>query len=130
MQQRQCAHRRRGQGGSTITMQVARNFFLTTERSYTRKLYEIAMSFKIENELTKDQILEIYMNQIYLGQRAYGFEAAAKTYFGRPLAEISVGGSRYDQAGLPVAPSAYNPIVNPTRATMRRNYVLRRMYRT
>lgn len=69
---------RRGQGGSTITMQVARNFFLTTERTYTRKLYEIAMSFKIENELTKDQILEIYMNQIYLGQRAYGFEAAAK----------------------------------------------------
>ena len=118
---------RRGQGGSTITMQVARNFFLTTERSYTRKLYEIAMSFKIENELTKDQILEIYMNQIYLGQRAYGFEAAAKTYFGRPLAEISVGEAA-TIAGLPVAPSAYNPIVNPTRATMRRNYVLRRMY--
>ena len=118
---------RRGQGGSTITMQVARNFFLTTERTYTRKLYEIAMSFKIENELTKDQILEIYMNQIYLGQRAYGFEAASKTYFGRSLSEISVGEAA-TIAGLPVAPSAYNPIVNPTRATMRRNYVLRRMY--
>lgn len=118
---------RRGQGGSTITMQVARNFFLTTKRTYTRKLYEIAMSFKIEHELTKDQILEIYMNQIYLGQRAYGFESAAKTYFGRPLTEISVGEAA-TIAGLPVAPSAYNPIVNPTRATMRRNYVLRRMY--
>ena len=118
---------RRAQGGSTITQQVARNFFLTTERSYTRKLYEIAMSFKIEHELTKDEILEIYMNQIYLGQRAYGFSSAAKTYFGRPLSEISVGEAA-TIAGLPVAPSAYNPIVNPTRATMRRNYVLRRMY--
>ena len=118
---------RRGQGGSTITMQVARNFFLTTRRTYSRKLYEIAMSFKIEHELTKDRILEIYMNQIYLGQRAYGFASAAKTYFGRPLDEISVGEAA-TIAGLPVAPSAYNPIVNPTRATMRRNYVLRRMY--
>ena len=118
---------RRGQGGSTITQQVARNFFLTTERTYTRKLYEIAMSFKIEHELTKDQILEIYMNQIYLGQRAYGFAAAARTYFGRPLTDISVGEAA-TIAGLPVAPSAYNPIANPTRATMRRNYVLRRMY--
>ncbi|MDO5531273.1 penicillin-binding protein 1A [Sutterella sp.] len=118
---------RRGQGGSTITMQVARNFFLTTQRTYTRKLYEIAMSFKIEHELSKDRILEIYMNQIYLGQRAYGFASAARTYFGRPLEEISVGEAA-TIAGLPVAPSAYNPIVNPSRATMRRNYVLRRMY--
>ena len=118
---------RRAQGGSTITQQVARNFFLTSERTYTRKLYEIAMSFKIESQLTKDQILEIYMNQIYLGQRAYGFSSAARTYFGRPLAELSVGEAA-TLAGLPVAPSAYNPIVNPTRATMRRNYVLRRMY--
>ncbi len=117
---------RRGQGGSTITMQVARNFFLTTQRTYTRKLYEIAMSFKIEHELTKDRILEIYMNQIYLGQRSYGFASASRTYFGRPLDEISVGEAA-TIAGLPVAPSAYNPIVNPTRATMRRNYVLRRM---
>lgn len=118
---------RRGQGGSTITQQVVRNFFLTTERTYTRKLYEIAMSLKIEQEMTKDQILEIYLNQIYLGQRAYGFASAARTYFGRPLNELSIGEAA-TLAGLPVAPSAYNPIVNPTRATMRKNYVLRRMY--
>ncbi len=118
---------RRAQGGSTITQQVARNFFLTTQRTYTRKLYEIAMSFKIESRLTKDQILEIYLNQIYLGQRSYGFSSAAKTYFGRPLSKLSIGEAA-TLAGLPVAPSAYNPIVNPTRATMRRNYVLRRMY--
>lgn len=118
---------RRAQGGSTITQQVARNFFLTTDRTYTRKLYEIAMSFKIEQELTKDEILEIYLNQIYLGQRAYGFSSAARTYFGRPLSEISIGEAA-TLAGLPVAPSAYNPIVNPSRATMRKNYVLRRMY--
>lgn len=118
---------RRVQGGSTITQQVAKNFFLSSERTYTRKLYEVAMSFKIENSLTKDEILEIYMNQIYLGQRAYGFASAARTYFGRPLAEISVGEAA-TLAGLPVAPSAYNPIVNPTRATMRKNYVLRRMF--
>lgn len=117
---------RRGQGGSTITQQVARNFFLSSERTYTRKLYEIAMSFKIEQTLTKDQILEIYLNQIYLGQRAYGFQSAARTYFGRSLDQISVGEAA-TLAGLPVAPSAYNPIVNPTRATMRKNYVLRRM---
>ena len=117
---------RRGQGGSTITQQVARNFFLSSERTYTRKLYEIAMSFKIEKTLTKDQILEIYMNQIYLGQRAYGFQRAARTYFGRSLDQISIGEAA-TLAGLPVAPSAYNPIVNPTRATMRKNYVLGRM---
>lgn len=118
---------RRGQGGSTITQQVARNFFLSSERTYTRKLYEIAMSFKIEQTLTKDQILEIYLNQIYLGQRSYGFQSAARTYFGRSLDQISVGEAA-TLAGLPVAPSAYNPIVNPTRATMRKNYVLRRMF--
>lgn len=118
---------RRVQGGSTITQQVAKNFFLSSERTYTRKLYEVAMSFKIERSLSKDQILEIYMNQIYLGQRAYGFASAARTYFGRSLDEISVGEAA-TLAGLPVAPSAYNPIVNPTRATMRKNYVLRRMY--
>ena len=118
---------RRGQGGSTITQQVARNFFLTTDRTYKRKLYEIAMSFKIEHLLTKDQILEIYINQIYLGQRSYGFQSAARTYFGRPLNELSIAEAA-TLAGLPVAPSAYNPIVNPSRATMRKNYVLRRMY--
>lgn len=74
---------RRGQGGSTITMQVARNFFLSSERTYTRKLYEVAMAYKIERHLTKDQILEVYLNQIYLGQRAYGFASAAQVYFGK-----------------------------------------------
>ena len=118
---------RRAQGGSTITQQVARNFFLSSERTYSRKIYEIAMSFKIEKTLTKDEILTIYLNQIYLGQRAYGFQSAAKTYFGRPLSEISIGEAA-TLAGLPVAPSAYNPIVNPSRAQMRKNYVLRRMY--
>ncbi len=118
---------KRSQGGSTITQQVARNFFLSTERTYTRKLYEIAMSFKIEQSMTKDQILEIYLNQIYLGQRAYGFASAARIYFGRALPELSVGEAA-TLAGLPVAPSAYNPIVNPSRATMRKNYVLKRMF--
>ena len=117
---------RRGQGGSTITMQVARNFFLSSERTYTRKLYEIAMAYKIERHLTKDQILEVYLNQIYLGQRSYGFAAAARTYFGKSMNELTIGEAA-TIAGLPVAPSTYNPIVNPQRATMRKNYVLRRM---
>lgn len=116
----------KGQGGSTITMQVARNCFLSSEKSYMRKLYEIAIATKLEHELTKDQILEIYVNQIYLGQRAYGFGSAARTYFGRPLKELSIGEAA-TLAGLPVAPSAYNPVVNNRRATMRRNYVLGRM---
>ena len=118
---------RRGQGGSTITMQVARNFFLSSERTYTRKLYEIAMAYKIERHLSKDEILEVYLNQIYLGQRSYGFAAAARTYFGKTLNELSIGEAA-TIAGLPVAPSTYNPIVNPQRATMRKNYVLRRMH--
>lgn len=118
---------RRGQGGSTITMQVARNFFLSTERTYTRKLYEIAMAYKIERHLTKDQILEVYLNQIYLGQRAYGFASAAQTYFGKNLNDLTIGEAA-TIAGLPVAPSAYNPIINPRRATMRKNYVLGRMH--
>ncbi len=117
---------RRGQGGSTITMQVARNFFLSSERTYTRKLYEVAMSYKIENTLTKDQIFEVYLNQIYLGQRAYGFASAAKVYFGKEIEDLSIGEAA-TIAGLPVAPSAYNPIVNPQRANMRKNYVLKRM---
>ncbi len=118
---------RRGQGGSTITMQVARNFFLSSERTYTRKLYEIAMAYKIERNLSKDEILEVYLNQIYLGQRSYGFAAAARTYFGKNLNELTIGEAA-TIAGLPVAPSTYNPIVNPQRATMRKNYVLRRMH--
>jgi penicillin-binding protein 1A len=117
---------RRGQGGSTITMQIARTFYLPSEKLYTRKIYEIALAFKIEAELSKDRILEVYLNQIFLGQRAYGFGAAAQTYFGKPLAKLSVGEMAV-LAGLPVAPSAYNPRVNPKRAKARQQYVLGRM---
>ncbi|MCK9259943.1 MAG: penicillin-binding protein 1A [Azoarcus sp.] len=116
----------RGQGASTITMQVARNFFLSREKTYNRKLYEILLALKIERNLSKDQILELYINQIYLGQRAYGFSAAARAYFGKPLSEISLAEAAM-LAGLPKAPSAYNPIANPSRATLRQHYVLRRM---
>ena len=114
------------QGASTITQQVARNFFLSGEKTYTRKLYEALLSFKIENNLGKDQILELYINQIFLGQRAYGFAAAAQIYFGKPLKDISIAEAAM-LAGLPKAPSAYNPIVNPKRARIRQQYVLRRM---
>jgi penicillin-binding protein 1A len=114
------------QGASTITQQVARNFFLTGEKTYTRKLYEALLSFKIENNLSKDQIFELYINQIYLGQRAYGFAAAAQIYFGKPLKDISIAEAAM-LAGLPKAPSAYNPVVNPNRARLRQHYVLRRM---
>jgi penicillin-binding protein 1A len=117
---------RRGQGGSTITMQVARNFYLSSERSYLRKLYEIALSYKIEATLSKDRILEVYINQIFLGQRAYGFGAAAQIYFGKPLKDLSVAETAL-LAGLPAAPSAYNPLVNPKRAKARQTYVLGRM---
>ncbi|WP_412478218.1 penicillin-binding protein 1A [Azonexus sp. IMCC34839] len=115
------------QGASTITQQVARNFFLTGEKTYTRKLYEALLSFKIESNLTKDQIFELYINQIFLGQRAYGFAAAAQIYFGKPLKDISIAEAAM-LAGLPKAPSAYNPIVNPKRAKIRQQYVLRRMH--
>src|SRR5574343_2116850 len=107
-------------------MQVARNFYLPTEKTMTRKIYEILLALKIESLLTKDQILELYMNQIYLGQRAYGFAAAAETYFGKPLKELNVAEAAM-LAGLPKAPSAYNPVVNPKRAALRQQYVLRRM---
>ncbi len=117
---------RKAQGGSTITMQVARNFYLSSERSYLRKLYEIALAYKIESELSKDRILEVYVNQIFLGQRAYGFGAAAQTYFGKKLPELTVGEAAL-LAGLPAAPSAYNPWVNPRRAKARQQYVLSRM---
>lgn len=115
------------QGASTITQQVARNFFLTGEKTYTRKLYEALLSFKIESNLTKDQIFELYINQIFLGQRAYGFAAAAQIYFGKPLKNISIAEAAM-LAGLPKAPSAYNPIINPKRARLRQHYVLRRMH--
>ncbi len=115
------------QGASTITMQVARNFFLSSERTMTRKLYEALLAFRIEASLSKDQILEIYINQIYLGQRAYGFAAAAQTYFGKALPQISAAEAAM-LAGLPKAPSAFNPVVNPKRAKQRQLYVLRRMH--
>ncbi|WP_374567264.1 penicillin-binding protein 1A [Ideonella sp.] len=114
------------QGASTITMQVARNFYLSTEKSLTRKLYEILLALKIESQLNKDQILELYMNQIYLGQRAYGFAAASEIYFGKPLKDLSVAEAAM-LAGLPKAPSAYNPIANPRRATVRQQYIIDRM---
>ena len=116
----------RGQGASTITMQVARNFFLSREKTYNRKLYEILLSIKIEQNLTKDQILEIYINQIFLGHRAYGFSAAARAYFGKQLNELTLAEAAM-LAGLPKAPSAYNPVNNLRRATIRQQYVLRRM---
>ena len=108
----------RSQGASTITMQVARNFFLSSERTLRRKVYEALMAFKIENSLTKDQILQLYINQIYLGQRAYGFAAASRAYFGKNLKDISVAEAAM-LAGLPKAPSKYNPVVNPKRAALR-----------
>lgn len=114
------------QGASTITMQVARNFFLSSERTLTRKLYEALLAFRIEASLSKDQILEIYINQIYLGQRAYGFAAAAQIYFGKTLQQLSPAEAAM-LAGLPKAPSAFNPVVNPKRAKLRQLYVLRRM---
>ncbi len=117
------------QGGSTITMQVARNFYLSTEKTFVRKIYEVLLTMKIEERLSKDQILELYMNQIYLGQRANGFAAAAETYFGKKLKDVTVAEAAM-LAGLPKAPSAYNPIVNPKRATQRQRYVIERMYET
>ncbi|MCC6474437.1 MAG: penicillin-binding protein 1A [Burkholderiales bacterium] len=114
------------QGASTITMQVARNFFLSREKTVIRKLYEVLLAFKIEASLGKDQILEIYVNQIYLGQRAYGFAAAAQFYFGKSLDRLSAAEAAV-LAGLPKAPSAYNPVTNPTRAKQRQGSVLRRM---
>ena len=114
------------QGASTITMQVARNFFLTRERTLTRKFSEALLAIKIEHNLPKNKILELYINQIYLGQRAYGFEAAARTYFGKSLNGLSVAEIAM-LAGLPKGPSLYNPVVNPMRATARQHYVLGRM---
>ena len=114
------------QGASTITMQVARNFFLSNEKTLTRKLYEILLAWKIEQNLSKDKILELYMNQIYLGQRSYGFASAARIYFGKNVNELSIAESAM-LAGLPKAPSAYNPVVNFRRAKIRQEYILQRM---
>ena len=116
----------REQGASTITQQVARNFFLSSEKTYTRKIYEILLALRIEESLTKDEILELYLNQIFLGKRAYGFASAAQIYFGKPLTALSAAEAAM-LAGLPKAPSLYNPLVNPRRATERQRYILGRM---
>ncbi|MSQ54064.1 MAG: penicillin-binding protein 1A [Betaproteobacteria bacterium] len=116
----------RRQGASTITMQVARNFFLSTEKTLTRKLYEALLAFKIEANLNKEQIFELYVNQIYLGQRAYGFAAAAQIYYGKSMQTLSLAEIAM-LAGLPKAPSSFNPVANPQRAKQRQLYVLRRM---
>ncbi len=116
----------KSQGASTITMQVARNVYLSSEKTYTRKIYEILLTFKLEHALTKDQILEIYMNQIFLGNRAYGFAAASEAYFDKPLKDITIAEAAM-LAGLPKAPSAYNPISNPKRAKTRQLYIIERM---
>ncbi len=116
----------RTQGGSTITMQVARNFFLSREKTYQRKLNEIVLALKMERELSKEEILELYLNKIYLGNRAYGVGAAAQVYYGVPLDELTLAQVAM-LAGLPKAPSTSNPIANPERALQRRNYVLNRM---
>lgn len=115
------------QGGSTITMQVARNFLLSNKKTYTRKIKEIILSLQIEQEYSKDEILELYLNKIYLGQRAYGIAAAAEIYYNRSLSQLTLAELSMI-AGLPKAPSSYNPISNPKRALTRRNYVLKRMF--
>ena len=113
-------------GASTITQQVAKNFYLTNERTLTRKFNEALLAYKIEQSLTKDQILELYFNQIYLGQRAYGFTAAAQVYFNKPVKQLTLAEASI-LAGLPKAPSAFNPIVNPERARLRQEYILNNM---
>ncbi|MDH0097677.1 penicillin-binding protein 1A [Ectopseudomonas hydrolytica] len=115
-------------GGSTITMQVAKNFFLTSERSFSRKATEILLALQIERELSKDEILELYVNKIYLGHRAYGIEAAAQVYYGKSIRDLNLAQMAMI-AGLPKAPSRYNPLVNPTRAKERRDWILGRLYR-
>ena len=115
------------EGASTITMQVARNFFLSSEKTLSRKFNEALLALKIEHNLSKQQILELYVNQIYLGQRAYGFASAAQTYFNKSLNQLNVAEIAM-LAGLPKAPSRFNPVVNPKRAKLRQLYVLRRMH--
>lgn len=115
------------QGASTITMQVARNFYLSSEKTFSRKFYELLLTFKIEASLSKDQILELYLNQIYLGNRAYGFAAASRTYLGKSLSEITAADAAL-LAGIPKAPSRFNPIANKPRAVLRQRYVLGRMH--
>ncbi len=116
----------KSQGGSTITMQVARNFFLTRKKLYIRKVREIFLALRIEQELGKEDILRLYLNKIYLGERAYGVGAAAKIYYGKDVWQLTLAQMAMI-AGLPKAPSAYNPLVDPKRALERRTYVLGRM---
>ncbi len=116
----------KGQGGSTITMQVARNFFLTPQKTYSRKLREILLALKIDQELPKDKILELYLNKIFFGNRAYGIEAAARVYYGKSLTQLNLSQMAM-LAGLPKAPSSLNPLANPQAALERRNHVLTRM---
>ena len=118
---------RKTQGGSTITMQLARNLYLTRDRTYVRKIKEIILALRLESKLTKEQILEIYLNKIYLGNRSYGVGAASEVYYHKPLDELTLAQMAMI-AGLPKAPSRYNPMANPERATERRNYVLSRMH--
>src|SRR6478735_3822492 len=113
-------------GGSTITQQVARQFFLSNEYSYTRKIAEMMLAMRMENELTKDEIFELYLNKSFFGNRAYGVAAAAEFYFGKPLAQLSLD-EMASLAGIPKFPSAANPISNPERAKLRRDYILDRM---
>ncbi len=113
-------------GGSTITMQVARNFFLSREQTFSRKFNEILLALKIEQSLSKEEILELYLNKIYLGNRAYGVKAASQVYYGKPIEDLSLAQTTMI-AGLPKAPSKYNPIINPSRALIRRNWILKRM---
>uniref|UniRef100_UPI003F58B625 penicillin-binding protein 1A n=1 Tax=Pseudomonas helvetica TaxID=3136738 RepID=UPI003F58B625 len=115
-------------GGSTITMQVAKNFFLTSERSFSRKTTEILLALQIERQLTKDEILELYVNKIYLGNRAYGIEAAAQVYYGKSIRDVSLAQMAMI-AGLPKAPSRFNPLANPARSKERRDWILGRMYK-
>lgn len=116
----------KAQGASTITMQVARNFYLSAEKTFTRKLFEVILAIEIERKLSKNQILELYLNQIFLGRRAYGFAAASQIYFNKPVQRVSLAEAAM-LAGLPKAPSAFNPVVNPRRAKVRQEYVLGRM---
>lgn len=116
------------QGASTITMQVARNFFLSPEKTYTRKLKEILLAFKLERDLSKNEILELYINKIFLGHRAYGFAAASRIYYGKPLADLTLPEMAM-LSGLPKAPSRNNPLTNPETARDRRNYIISRMYK-
>ena len=117
---------RKTRGGSTITMQVARNFFLSPEQTYARKFNEILLALKIEKELSKEKIIELYLNKIFLGHRSYGISAASQVYYDKKLADLTLAQAAMI-AGLPKAPSKYNPISNPERALIRRNYILGRM---